>query len=121
MNTVLWIAQMGLASIFAYAGIVNLLAFQKHALRPASGPSFQCIGVSPPAARAIGFAEILGAIGLVLPLGAQEPYFIAQISAAALALLLLAACIHHARRNEHTSPIVALFFVAILVVVGRMH
>jgi putative oxidoreductase len=121
MNTILWIAQMGLAAIFFYAGIKNLLAFQKHDLRAAAGPSFQCIGVSAPTAFAIGFTEILGAIGLVIPLGAQEPYLVAQLSAGVLAVLLLAACIYHARRKEHTSPIVGLFFLAIFVIVGRMH
>ena len=56
MNTFLWIAQMCLAGIFLYAGVMNLLAIQKQHLRPVSGPSFQCIGVKPIAACAIGFA-----------------------------------------------------------------
>ena len=121
MNTFLWIAQMCLAGIFLYAGVMNLLAIQKQHLRPVSGPSFQCIGVKPIAACAIGFAEILGAVGLLVPLADQGPFFVAQISAGALALLLLAACVYHARRNEHTAPIIALFFLAIFVIVGRMH
>jgi uncharacterized membrane protein len=121
MNTVLWIAQLCLAGIFLYAGVKNLLAFQKQNLRPAAGPSFQCIGISTPAACAIGFAEILGAIGLLVPLGSQEPYLVAQLSAGALALLMLAACAYHARRKEETAPIVALFFLAIFVIVGRMN
>jgi hypothetical protein len=121
MNTFLWIAQVCLAGIFLYAGIMNLLAVQKQHLRPAEGPSFQCIGVSSATAGAIGFAEILGAIGLVVPLGALDPYFVAQMSAGALALLLIAACVHHARRKEQTAPIIALFFLAIFVIVGRMH
>ena len=121
MNTILWIAQLGLAAIFFYAGIKNLLAFQKHDLRAAAGPSFQWIGVSAPTACAIGFAEILGAVGLVVPLGSQDPYILAQLSAGGLELLLIAACIYHARRNEHTSPLVGLFFLAVFVIVGRMH
>lgn len=121
MNTVLWIAQMGLASVFVYAGIVNLLAFQNHEPKPASGPSFQCIGVSAGTACAIGLGEILGGIGLIVPFGTLNQYFVVQVSAGALALLLLAACIYHGRRKEHTSPIVALFFLAIFVIVGRMH
>jgi len=120
MNTFLWIAQMCLAAIFLYAGIMNLLAFQRHELRPASGPSFQCIGVSAAAACAIGLAEILGAIGLLVPLASQEPYIVAQVSAGALALLLLAACVYHARRKEQTAPILAVFFLALFVIVGRM-
>ncbi len=111
---------MGLAVIFFYAGVKNLLAFQRQQLWPSTGPNFQWIGVSAPTACAIGFTEILGAIGLVVPLGAQEPYLVAQVSAGVLALLLLAACTYHARRKEHTSPLVALFFVAIFVIVGRM-
>jgi uncharacterized membrane protein YphA (DoxX/SURF4 family) len=120
MNTFLWIAQMCLAGIFLYAGIMNLLAFQRQHLRPAEGPSFQCIGLSGPTACAIGFAEILGAIGLVIPLGAQDPYLVTQLSAGALAILLLAACVYHARRKEQTAPIVAVFFLAVFVIVGRM-
>jgi uncharacterized membrane protein YphA (DoxX/SURF4 family) len=120
MNTILWIAQACLAGIFLYAGVMNLLAIQKSQLRPAEGPSFQCIGVSAPTAGIIGFAEIVGAIGLLVPLGTQEPYILAQMSAGALGLLMLAACVHHARRNEQTAPIVALFFLALFVIVGRM-
>jgi len=121
MNTFLWIAQMCLAGIFLYAGVMNLLAFQRHELRPTSGPSFQCIGVPALVACAIGFGEILGAAGLLVPLGTQEPYLVAQVSAGALGLLLLAACLYHALRKEQTAPIVALFFLALFVVVGRMH
>jgi len=120
MNTILWIAQMSLAGIFLYAGFKNLFAFQKQELRSTEGPSFQVVGVSGPTAFAIGFAEILGALGLVVPLGSQEPYFVAQMSAGALALLMLAACVYHARRREHTSPIVGLIFVALFVIVGWM-
>jgi uncharacterized membrane protein YphA (DoxX/SURF4 family) len=121
MNTVLWVAQLSLAGIFLYAGVMNLLAFQRHEVEPACGPSFQCIGVSSTVACAIGFAEILGAIGLIFPFSVLEPYFVAQVSAGALALLSLAACVYHARRKEHTSPIVGLFLLAIFVIVGRMH
>ncbi len=121
MNAILWVAQLGLAAIFFYAGIKNLLTFQKHDLHPVAGPSFQWIGVSAPTACAIGFAEILGAVGLVVPLSSQDPYFGTQLSAGGLAILLLAACIYHARRKEHTSPLVGLFFLAIFVIVGRMH
>jgi uncharacterized membrane protein YphA (DoxX/SURF4 family) len=120
MNTFLWIAQMCLAGIFLYAGFMNLLAFQKQEIRPECGPSFQCIGVSASTACAIGFAEILGAIGVLIPFGTLTPYLVAQVSAGALALLMVAACVHHARRNEQTAPIVALFFLAIFVIVGRM-
>jgi uncharacterized membrane protein YphA (DoxX/SURF4 family) len=120
MNTFLWIAQTCLAAIFVYAGVKNLLSFQKHELRPSIGPSFQCIGVSAPTACAIGFAEILGAIGLIIPLSLQDPYLVTQLSAGALALLMIAACVYHARRKEQTAPIVALFFLALFVIVGRM-
>jgi hypothetical protein len=120
MNTFLWIAQMCLAGIFLYAGVKNLLALQKQQLKPAEGPSFQCIGVSATTACVIGFAEILGAVGLLVPLGSQEPYLVAQVSAGALAVLMLAACVHHARRKEQTAPILALFFLALFVIVGRM-
>ena len=70
---------------------------------------------------AIGIAEIVGAVGLIVPFGSLEPYRVAQVSAGALAVLLLAACVYHARRQEQTAPIVALFFLAIFVIVGRMH
>ena len=67
-----------------------------------------------------GLLEILGAVGLLVPLADEGPFFVAQISAGALALLLLAACVHHARRREQTAPILALFFLALFVIVGRM-
>ncbi len=120
MNTVLWVAQTGLAVIFIYAGITNLIAFQRHGLTTDTGFSSLCFGDSPATTGALGFAEILGALGLLVPFGTLTPYFVVQLSAGALALLMLAAIVYHARRREHTSPILALFFLALFVIVGRM-
>jgi DoxX-like family len=77
---------------------------------------------SPSAIRLIGVAEILGAIGLILPGAVHIAPILVPLAAIGLALVMVGAAVVHARRNE--VPMVAinavLLVLALFVVWGRL-
>jgi hypothetical protein len=76
----------------------------------------------PSAIRLIGVAEILGAIGLILPGAVHIAPILVPLAAIGLALVMVGAAVVHARRNE--VPMVAinavLLVLALFVVWGRL-
>lgn len=97
MNITLWIIAAVLALVFLAAGSMKLT--QPKAKLAASGQGW-VENVSPGAIKAIGAAEILGAIGLILPAFLNFAPVLVPVAATALFLLLVGAAITHARRNE---------------------
>ncbi|WIG59981.1 MAG: hypothetical protein OJF49_002729 [Ktedonobacterales bacterium] len=117
MNIVLWIAQILLALAFLMAGIpkatqpIPILA--KRLTWAADIPM--------PLVRFIGVAEILGAIGLILPALTQIQPWLTIAAALGLALIMLGAIIFHIARKEYAQPAMnaILLLLALLIVIGR--
>lgn len=117
MNIVLWIVQVLLAAAFAMAGFTKI-----------SQPIEAMVGMMPWAAnvplllvRFIGVAEVLGALGLILPgLTKIQPRLTAY-AAAGLALVMLLAIIFHLTRGEFGNivPNVVLLALAAFVAYRR--
>ena len=76
---------------------------------------------SPTAIRLIGVAEILGAIGLILPAAMHIAPILVSLAAVGLALVMAGAAAVHARRKE--APMIAmnavLLALAVVVAWGR--
>jgi len=118
MNVVLWIAQVLLAAAYVLAG-------GGKAFRPLPALSKQMTWVSsvPPAfVRFVGAAELLGAIGLVLPIVTGVAPWLTVAAAAGLVLLQVCAITFHLSRNEaRVVPTnVVLLLLAALVLIGRV-
>jgi len=108
-----------LAGVFLYAGFSR---FSVPARRVAEGPPtsvFGCFDLPPRLASVIALLEIAGAICLVVPIDLWPPDILPRLAAAGLALLLMALGAYHARRKEPTAPLVAVFLLAVLVIVAR--
>jgi uncharacterized membrane protein YphA (DoxX/SURF4 family) len=123
MNGLIWIGQVALASIFLISGTFKLLAFTPlmHALETRTHIH---ITMTPIRARIIGFVEVVLAFGVLMPDiytpdGMVPEYMIARCCAAGLALLMVGAGIYHVRRKEHAALDVAIFLLALFVIVGR--
>jgi len=71
--------------------------------------------------RAIGVAEVLGAIGLIVPAITHIAPILVTCAAVGLALVMVGAAVVHARRNEfpNVAGNVVLFAMAVLVAWGR--
>ena len=118
MNVVLWIIQALLAAAYALTGSMK-------AFRPLEQLSKNMGWVSAvPAAlvRFIGIAEVLGAIGLILPMLTNNAPGLTIVAAAGLALVQVCAIVFHLSRNEArmVPGNIVLLLLAVFVVIGRV-
>jgi hypothetical protein len=118
VNVVLWIVQGLLAVAYLLAGGLK-------AIQPLGQLSKQMewVAATPPAAvRLIGIAEVLGAIGLILPMVTGVLPWLTVVAAGGLVLVQLAASALHVSRGEAPRLPVnfALLLLAAFVVVGRV-
>jgi len=116
-NYLLWAAQILLALVFVMTGFMKLTIPAADLMRamPAG------VGLSVPLIRFIGFAEVAGAIGLILPSATRILPVLAPIAAGALALVMALAALLHAWRGEIASlaVVLALGAIAVFVTWGR--
>ena len=117
MNIVLWIAQALLAVIMVGAGAPKLLL-----PRARLAETFHWTRNAPlPLVRLLGLAELLGAVGLIVPRLTGIAPMLTPIAAACLFLVLIGALVTHLRLHESPAlPAVAMLLAA-LVAVGRVH
>jgi putative oxidoreductase len=118
MNLVLWVVQGLLAAAFLLAGFMK-------AARPVDELSKQMAWVTAVPigfVRFLGVAEILGAIGIILPLVTGILPWLTVAAAIGLVVVQISAIVFHVARNEQTRlPVnVVLLLMAVLIVVGRV-
>jgi len=118
MNVVLWIVQALLAAAFVLAGSMK-------AFRPLEQLSKNMRWVSAvPAAlvRFVGIAEVVGAIGLILPMVTNVAPGLTIAAAAGLALVQVCATVFHFSRNEArmVPGNIVLLLLAVFIVIGRV-
>ena len=96
LHVTLWAFQVLLAIFFLMAGV-------NHGLRPiaeAAQSSPWITGIPAWLARFIGFAELAGAIGVVLPAATRVKPWLTPLAAAGLAVIMLLAVPFHVMRGE---------------------
>jgi len=118
VNIALWALAAVLAVAMLGAGAMKL-ARSRDQLREAGMGYVD--DFSPGAVKAIGAAEVLGAIGLVLPPLVGVAEWLAPLAATGLFLTMVGAVVVHVRRGETNAlvPPAALGIIALLVAVGR--
>ncbi len=120
MEVLLWILAGLLAFVFVVAGLMKLAT--PHTKLTENPNMAWANDFSPGAVKIIGFVEIAGAVGLILPpiLGIAE--WLTPLAAAGLALNMLGAFATHVRRKDPTQaiiPPVVLGLIAAVVATGR--
>lgn len=118
MNVALWIVQILLALAFLMAGINH--GFRYDAIK--DNPMMKWITAIPQRLRTfIGVAEILGAIGLVLPALTGILPWLTPLAAVGLVIMMVLAAAFHARRGENQAIVVntILLALAAFVAYGR--
>jgi hypothetical protein len=118
MNIALWVVQVLLALVFIAAGIPK-------ATQPIARLSTRVTwtkDVPLPLVRFIGVAEILGALGLVLPALTGILPWLTIAAAIGLAIIQALAVVFHLRRGEARVIVGNIVFLALLlfVVYGRL-
>jgi len=117
MNIALWIVQILLAIAFGMAGLTNII--QPKEKLAARTPYVE--GFAATTIKLIGTLEVLGAIGLIVPLLTVILPWLTPLAAAGLVLTMLGAMATHVRRQEHQNLIVnlVLLLLAAFVAYGR--
>ena len=117
MNEILWILQGLLGLVFLVTGTMKII----HTKEQLADRMGWVNDVSQPVVRLIGFVEILGAVGLILPSVTGILPWLTPLAAAGLALTMVGAALTNYRRKE--LPILGLnavlLVLALLVGVGR--
>lgn len=96
-NTLLWILAGFLATIFVGTGLLKLTTSRERLVEAGMGWAGD---FSPGQIRLIGTAELLGAVGLVVPPLLGVAPVLAAVAAACLAALMVGATAVHVRRRE---------------------
>lgn len=117
MDTALWVCQGIGAAVFLMAGATKLLV-PKERLAPMMG---YVNDFTQGQVRLIGLAEVLGAIGLVLPMWLGIAPVLTPVAAVALAVLMAGAVQTHVRRGEGpmTVPPIVLLALCVFIAYGR--
>ncbi len=116
MNDLVWVFSFVLALVFLIVGAVRVFKYELAADR------FPWVNEVPRAlVTFIGVAEILGALGLVLPVATGILPWLTPLAAAALALLMLMAGTFHGQRRElqEASVNALLLVMTVFVAYGR--
>jgi uncharacterized membrane protein YphA (DoxX/SURF4 family) len=115
MNLALWISAIVLAVVFVASGLMKQFVPKDKLVTSGQGWAQD---FSPTSIRLIGLAEILGAIGLVLPAALHIAPILVPLAAVGLALVMAGAAVVHARRNEPMNIAVNVVLIALAVFVA---
>jgi uncharacterized membrane protein YphA (DoxX/SURF4 family) len=98
MNVFLWVVAGILAAFFLAAGATKLTQGREKLL---ANPNMKWVeDFSAGTVKLIGTAEVLGAIGLILPAALDIAPILTPLAATGLAVIMIGAIITHARRKE---------------------
>jgi uncharacterized membrane protein YphA (DoxX/SURF4 family) len=92
----LWVAQILVAVAFGAAGAMKATQPIPELVQQMGWPG----ALPPPLVRFIGAAELLGAIGVILPAVTRVRPWLTPLAAASLALVMLLAAAFHTTRGE---------------------
>ena len=119
MNVFLWIVAGVLAAFFLAAGVTKLSQSRRKLL---ANPNMKWVeDFSAGTIKLIGTAEVLGAIGLILPGALDIAPVLVPLAATGLAVIMAGAIITHGRRKE-LPPIAinaVILVLAVLVAIFR--
>ena len=119
MTIAVWIVSGILAALYLFAGFSKVT--QSPDKLRANFPYVETVGVRQ--TRVIGVLEMLGAIGLIVPVLTGILPVLTPIAAIGLVLVQVGAIIVHARRNEAAKSLpmnLGLLLAAAFVAVGRL-
>jgi hypothetical protein len=114
---ILWTIQILLAFAFAAAGTMKLVRSKEQL---AANPHMEWAQSIPDVRiKLLGAAEVLGAIGLIVPMATGIAPFLTRAAAVCLATLMGGAVATHATRREPAAPATVLAVLTIVVATFR--
>ena len=116
MNILIWVLAFVLAAAFLAAGLMKLVQPREKLVSSGMGWAED---FSAGAVKLIGAAEVLGAVGLVLPPLVDVAPVLSPLAALGLALTMAGAVVVHLRRKEQFVPALVLGVLALVVAILR--
>lgn len=116
MKIAIWIVQIILMLAFLVSGTIKFVTPYNDLIN--STPWVE--DVNEIQIKLIALLEILGAIGLVLPMIFKKYKILVPLAASGLALVMISAMTLHILRDESIIPNLVLFALAVFVVYGRV-
>ena len=115
MNALLWTLQMVLALVFGGAGTVKLIAPRDQLAKTLGGWVYD---FPAPLLKPLGLAELLGAIGLIVPPLVHVAPILTPLAASGLGVTMIGAIAPHARRGEFANVVVNVLLAVMAAVVA---
>ena len=119
MNTLMWIAQLALGISFLITGFGKIFAYRRLSKLVEMRTSGHPVGIPSGRAAAIGVGEVFCGLLVISPFQLSYPFLLPLAGSACLALEMIGATYYHIRRKEPAGPSIALFLLAVFVIVGR--
>ena len=115
MNTGLWIAQAILSVAFLYSGINKaFLPKEKVIAKGQTG----VVDIPRPGVKWIGISEILGSIGIIIPLALGVFPILTPITALCFAAIMMMAAPIHYRLHEPRNVVTNIFLLVLALAVA---
>jgi ABC-type Fe3+-siderophore transport system permease subunit len=115
MNVLVWILQGVLAAAFAAAGATKSIQSKEKLAK--SGMAW-VEDFAPGVIKLIAGAELLAAVGLILPGATDIVTVLTPIAATGLAVVMVGAILTHARRREPREIAINVVLLAVAVVIA---
>lgn len=116
LHIALWVVQVALALAFGMIGVTKLTTSDAVLIQQ-PGELVEKYGVG--LIRFIGIAEVLGALGLILPAALRTLPVLTPLAAIGLAIIMSLATALHASKGEPIVTQVAFLLLTLFVVWGR--
>lgn len=118
MNVLLWVVQGLLALLFLFTGTMMLVTPREKLVAGAAWAET----FSPSTTKLIGLLEVLGAVGLVVPMATGAWSWLTPIAAVGLGLLMVGAVATHLRFRDYPNAFLplAVLLLAAFIVYGRV-
>ncbi len=114
MNAALWAVQVILAIMFMMAGAMKLMKTKEELAEKMGWVD----DFSQSTIRLIGAAEVMGAVGLVLPALTGIVPILTPLAASGLAVITMGAMVVHLRRREYPMALMGMMLAAMSVFVA---
>ena len=101
MNTILWVVQALLAAVFLFAGGMKFFGIERVFKDAAPGPGK--LSLTRPMLHFIGFCELAGSLGLILPMLTRVMPQLTPAAAAGLTVIMILAVGFHLQRKDPVS------------------
>jgi hypothetical protein len=119
MNGLHWLAQILLTGVFLVDGYIRIFSYRRLVKPQLPRDGFPSVRLPYELEVAVAVAEIVGVLALWVPANLWPPDILPRVAASALAMLAVAGSVYHMRRREPSAHNLAVFLLAVFVIMGR--